>query len=37
MKISGVIILSEQGEIIENLEEVNSVVLIMDFLIKIFF
>ena len=31
MKISGVIILSEQGEIIENLEEVNSVVLINDF------
>ena len=38
MKISGVIILSEQGEIIENLEEVNSVVLIMDFFsLKSFF
>ena len=31
MKISGVVILSEKGEIIDNLDEANSVVLIMDF------
>ena len=31
MKISGVVILSEKGEIIDNLGEANSVVLIMDF------
>ena len=31
MKIRGVVILSEEGEIIDNLGEANSVVLIMDF------
>ena len=31
MKISGVVILSEKGEVIDNLGEANSVVLIMDF------
>ena len=31
MKISGVVILSEKGEVIDNLDEANSVVLIMDF------
>lgn len=31
MKVSGVIILSENGEVIDNLDDANSVVLIMDF------